>query len=111
VQYSYTFALNPFPCLETLVGDTIGVMSNLGVDTTDAQYWATGETMQSCVDSFIASAHAYTEMYLTSSLYEINPIYDTDTWMEGAEMYFVIFYTYFGLMWIHSSYANYELPI
>merc|ERR1712188_106756 len=109
-EYSYTFAVNPFPCIEAELGLTVAALDSDGYDVSGIPTWSFGETTAACAESFIASTVAYTYPYLTSSLYDINPIYDSD-YKRGEELYLAIFYTFFGLMWIHSSYANYALPI
>merc|ERR1712139_494588 len=65
--------------------------------------WVPQESFAGCMESYIGSISAYFGLYITSDLEELRPIADRD----GLEI--GIFYAAWGLMWIHSSYANYCL--
>merc|ERR1712072_725221 len=57
----------------------------------------------------VATIEAYGATYLSSQLFEENPVYQSNNFGANELLFVVMFYGVFGLFWIHSSYPNYVL--
>merc|ERR1712139_318512 len=107
--YSYTNAVNPFPCSEVLAATTYSYFAGLGISVMGMSYWTPGETLLECAETWLATTEAYTATYLTSGLVTENPHYTLS--LDYSAPFLLIFYTYFGLLWIHSTCPYYDLPL
>merc|ERR1719502_1853915 len=101
--FSYTNMVNPIPCAEIILAQAYALYPAAPGDILDVIPWTPAESFAGCMESYIGSITAYFFLYITSDLEELRPIAGRD----GLEL--GIFYAAWGLMWIHSSYANYCL--
>merc|ERR1712146_634917 len=98
--YSYTNMINPMPCAEILIS------AGYEMYPTSVQIpvspWKPVESFNSCMESYIGSISAYFGIYMASDLVDLR-----GNELERDPLDVGIFYAAWGLMWIHSSYANY----
>jgi len=108
--YSYTTAFDPMPCKEALLSMTWAYVSSLpGVSySMTSDMWLPHETFQQCSETWFATVEAYSLTYLASALFEENPAYQFNN-PESDIVSLFMFYAFFGIFWIHSSYPNYIL--
>merc|ERR1719502_603567 len=98
--YSYTNMVNPLPCAEVLLSAAAGLYPSTGTFVP----WQPTESFKGCTESYIGSIIAYFGLYMASDLVAL----------RGDEFHrdpldVITFYVAWGLMWIHSAYANYCL--
>merc|ERR1712139_691954 len=101
--FSCTNMLNPLPCAEIILAQAYDLYPAGSGDVLEVIPWYPGESFAGCMESYIGSISAYFGLYMASDLEELRPLASRD----GMEV--AIFYAAWGLMWIHSSYANYCL--
>jgi len=101
--FSYTNVINPVPCAEVILAQAYAMYPAGSGDVLEVIPWMPSESFAGCMESYIGSISAYFALYITSDLEELRPIAGRDALEIG------IFYAAWGLMWIHSSYANYCL--
>merc|ERR1711998_277556 len=100
--YSYTNAVNPFPCAEAAVGAAYSWMEDTvtDIDLSDAPpSWVPYETLEACSYQYLASVEAYGEYWFKSYLWSQNE--------ERDVLFTAIFFAMWGLNWIHSTYPFY----
>jgi hypothetical protein len=100
--YSYTNMLNPLPCAEIILSIASKMYPVTG--TVGASPWETTESFEGCTESYIGSISAYFGIYLASDLVSVRGDESKRDAMDVGT-----FYAAWGLMWIHSAYANYCL--
>jgi len=100
--YSYMNMFNPLPCAEILLSIAYKMYPISG--TVGAKPWDTAESFEGCTESYIGSISAYFGIYLASDLISVR---GDESERDGMDV--AAFYAAWGLMWIHSSYANYCL--
>jgi len=101
--YSYTNAINPFPCAEAAGSHVMNYLdqaTNVNVLKT-ALKWTPYEGVEQCVASYLATIDAYLTTYFSSAL--------TGQKNKQNALFYITFYTMWGLWWIHASYPNYPL--
>jgi len=110
--YSYLAMIDPVPCKEALLSMTwayIESLPSVPSSAMPAEMWLPGETFMECSADWLATVEAYAMTYLSSQLFEENPVFDANADPENQALFFLMFYGAFGLFWIHGSYPNYIL--
>merc|ERR1719502_196736 len=98
--YSYMNALNPAPCAEILLTYAANMYPIPAGTQLETFPWQPMESFAQCLESYVGSITAYFAIYMASDLESLRS-------SEGLDQ--MIFYAAWGLMWIHSAYANYDL--
>lgn len=96
--YSYTNAVQPFPCQEAITGFTLSTIL-ADMDVTFA-YWVPTEDVAACSATYLATVAAYGATYFSSALLGT-------VWSEPE--FYLTFYAMWGLWWVHSAYPNYDM--
>merc|ERR1712139_562095 len=100
--FSYTNAVNPFPCSEAAVGAAYKWMQDTmpQVDLSDVKTsWVPWETVDQCSYHYLATAEAYGEYYVKSYLSSQNE--------DRSALFIALFFSMWGLFWVHSAYPYY----
>merc|ERR1712146_356794 len=102
--FSYTNAFNPLPCVEVLIWYAYDMYPISPTTPATVVPWKPEESLVACMESYVGSISAYFGIYLASDLEEIR---GDATERDATDV--GIFYSAWGLMWIHSAYAMYCL--
>merc|ERR1719473_640342 len=101
MYYSYTNAVNPFPCAEAAIGNAYKwIADTTAIDLSEMPTtWVPWDTPEACAYQYLATAEAYGEYYAKSYLWSQNE--------DRSPMLIAMFFSMWGVFWVHSAYPYY----